>query len=198
VVESDLRGAEGSIKSALLRFTKPFHSKSWGTRCAVLVMSPYFTGVSYYCRRILCKTYHELGMVSLLADDLIELVETMLHCAQNVCLKLSEAVLNLNHILSIRILLLNLLVEAVFDTPLDNVWILMCANLAACRVERCRVLCEQLDVFLCGSASLVDSLSTLASSFHQFLILRFDFSVKALKDRQDSPLEDFGSFSMGV
>lgn len=101
----------------------------------------------------------------------------MLNRLKNMCLKLSKAILHLNHILPIGILLLNLLVQTVVDSSLNDIWIFMGCDFAASRVEGCGVLCEQFDVFLCGGASLVDGFTALSSSFDQFLVLGFDFGV---------------------
>lgn len=116
-------------------------------------------------------------MISLLANDLIELIKAMLQCLKNMCLELSKAVLHLNHILSVGILFLDLLIQTMVDSSLDNIGIVMSSNFAACRIETCCVLSEQFNVLLRSAARLVHSFPTLSSTLDQFLVLGLDFSV---------------------
>lgn len=106
----------------------------------------------------------------------------MLNRLKNMRLKLRKAILHLNHILSIGILFLNLLVQTVIDSSLNDIWIIMSRDFAAGGVESCSMLCEQFNVFLCRGTSLVDGFTTLSSTFDQFLVFGFDFGMEAFED----------------
>lgn len=122
-------------------------------------------------------TNHELGLLSLFTNNLIKLIKAMLDCLKNMCLELRKAFLDLDHVLSVGILLLDLFVQTVVDPSLDNVWIIMGSDFPASRVESRSVLCKQFDVLLCGDTSLVDCLTTLSSSLDQLLVLGLDLGV---------------------
>jgi hypothetical protein len=123
-----------------------------------------------------------LGVLGLRVDDLHKLTHTMLDGLENVRLKLSKRVLYTDKILSVVVLLLNLLVQAMHDTALQDIGIVCSLQVAAVRVVRGRVLAEELDMLLGMGSGLVDSLAALARSFCQLLALVFDLRVQAFKD----------------
>jgi hypothetical protein len=106
-------------------------------------------------------------------------------------LKLSKRVLNTNQILAVVVFFLNLLVQAVQDAALQNVWVIGSLQVSAVRVVRGRILTEELDVLLSVGSGLIDLLAALARSFGQFLALVLNLGVQAFEDGQNCTLELF-------
>jgi len=73
---------------------------------------------------------HDLCALSLCVDDSHELAESMLNSLEDVCLELRKAILHADQILSVVVLFLDLLVEAVYDATLKNVWVVGRRHLA--------------------------------------------------------------------
>ena len=141
----------------------------------------------------LCVSDHvsvrSLGVLSLRVHNLHELAHALLDGLDDVCLELGEGVLNANQILSVVVLLLDLLVQAVHDTTLKNVRVVPSLHAAAVGVEDSRVLAEQLNVLLSMGSRLVNGLTALAGALGQLLALVLDLSVQALEDGQNGALE---------
>jgi hypothetical protein len=144
------------------------------------------------------NTYHNLGLISLLAYDLIELAQPMLQRLQNMRLKLRKAVLHLNKILPVVVLLNDLLVHPVSDTALQDVWIIGRRDLAAGGIEGCGLLSQALNVPLGGLAGLIHRFAALASALGELLGLGLDFGVETLEDGEDGAFEDLGGLVVRV
>jgi hypothetical protein len=132
-----------------------------------------------------------LGVLGLRVHDLHELSHAVLDGLENMRLKLSKRVLNTNQILAVVVFFLNLLVQAVQDAALQNVWVIGSLQVSAVRVVRGRILTEELDVLLSVGSGLVDLLAALARSFGQFLALVLNLGVQAFEDGQNCTLELF-------
>jgi hypothetical protein len=72
---------------------------------------------------------------------------------------------------------------------LEDIGILVSADLSARALKGSRVLAEQLDVLLGCLARLVDKLSTFSSALCEFLGLVLDLAVETLKHGEDGALE---------
>lgn len=116
-------------------------------------------------------------MLGLGGDDLQELAQALLHCLDDVCFELREGVLHTDQVLAIVVLLLDLLVQAVVDTALEDVWVIGGLEVAGVRVEDCSVLAEELNVLLCMGAGLVNRLAALSGALCQFLALILNLGV---------------------
>jgi hypothetical protein len=132
---------------------------------------------------------HGSGLLGLVADNLVELGQAVLDGGDNVSLELSEVVLNLENIVARVVLIDDLLVQAMVDTTLEDIGILVSADLSARALKGSRVLAEQLDVLLGCLARLVDKLSTFSSALCEFLGLVLDLAVETLKHGEDGALE---------
>jgi hypothetical protein len=135
-----------------------------------------------------------LGVLGLRVHDLHKLSHTVLNRLENVRLELGERILDTDEILAIVVLFLNLLVEAMHNTALQNVGVVCSLQVTAVRVVRGRVLAEELDVLLGMGSGLVDLLAALARSFGQLLALVLDLGVQAFEDGQNGTLELFRGF----
>ena len=60
------------------------------------------------------------------------------------------------------------------------------------------MLAKQFDVFLCNTASLVDSLSSFASAGFELFSLALDFLVESFQDWEDLAFEVFVKFDVHV
>ena len=67
---------------------------------------------------------HRTRLLGLVAQHLVELGDSLLQSLDNMGLKLGEVVLHRNDIITAVVLLLHLLVEAVVDLTLEEVWVL--------------------------------------------------------------------------
>lgn len=90
--------------------------------------------------------------------------------------------MNTDQILSVVVFFLDLLVQTVHDTTLEDVWIIRGFHVAAVRVESRGMLSKKLNMFLCVSTSLVDGLATFSSPLCEFLALILDLSVETVED----------------
>ena len=129
------------------------------------------------------------GVLGLGVDDLQELAHAALDRLDDVGLELGKRVLHADQVLAVVVLLLDLLVEAVVDAALEDVGVVGRLHVAAVRVENCRVLAKELNLLLGVQASLVDSLTALASSLGELLALVLDLGVQAVEDGEDGALE---------
>jgi hypothetical protein len=71
-----------------------------------------------------------------------KLAHAVLNGLDDVRLKLGERVLDTDQILSVVILLQDLLIQAIHDATLKNIWVVRSFHIAAVRVEHCCVLTE--------------------------------------------------------
>lgn len=110
-----------------------------------------------------------LRMLSLRVHDLHELSHAMLDCLDDMRFELCERILYANEILTVSVLFLHLLVQAVHDTALQNVWVVCSLHVAAVRVKRGCVRSEQFDVLLSVCAGLIDRFAALPSTLGQLL-----------------------------
>jgi hypothetical protein len=133
-----------------------------------------------------------LGVFGLRVDNLHKLTHAMLHCLNNMRFKLSKRVLDTNEILAVIVLLLNLLVEPMHDTALQDIGIVCSLHIAAVRVKCRRVLAQELNVLLGVGAGLVNRLAAFTSSFGQLLALVLDLGVKAIENGKNCAFQLFG------
>ena len=141
---------------------------------------------------------HGASLLGLVADNLVELTQTILDGGENVGLELSKAVLHSDNIVAVVVLLDDLLVQTVVDTALENVGVLVGVDLASSAVKGGCVLAELLDVLLRRLASLVDELAALASTLSELLGLVLNLGMEALEDGQDRALDCLCGFGMRV
>jgi hypothetical protein len=114
-----------------------------------------------------------------------ELMQSILHRLEHVCLELLERVLNGNCILTAVVLLNDLFVQTVIDSPLENVRIMWRIDPITCGgVIRGSILGEKLNVFLSSCPRLIDHFPTLSRTWFQFFRFILDFFMKTFKDRQ--------------
>jgi predicted membrane channel-forming protein YqfA (hemolysin III family) len=116
-------------------------------------------------------------MVGLGTDDLHELAHAVLHLLDDVRFELRKGVLHTDQILSVVVFLLDLLVQAVVNTTLQDVWVIRGFQMAAVRVVGCSILAKKLNLLLSVCASFVNSLAALPSSFCKLLALVLDLGV---------------------
>lgn len=126
-----------------------------------------------------------LGLLGLGVHHLHELSHAALDGLDDVGLELGKGILNTNQILPVVVLFLDLLVEPVHDTALEDVWIFGGGHLAAVGLERSGVLAEEFNVFLRSRTSLVHSLGALSGALGQLLRLVLNLSMKAFEDGKD-------------
>jgi hypothetical protein len=141
---------------------------------------------------------HGASLLGLVADNLVELGQTILDGGEDMGFKLSEAVLDLQNIIAVVVLLNDLLVQAVVDTTLENIRVLVSRDLASSAFKGSRVLTKLLDVLLRSGTSLVDKLASLSSTLCELLGLVLDLGVETLEDGEDRALESFCCFGVRV
>ena len=132
---------------------------------------------------------HGTSLLGLVANNLVELGQAILDGGEDVSLELSEAVLYSDDIVPVVVLLDDLLVQAVVDTTLENIGVLVGRNLASSAFEGSRVLAELLNMLLGSGTSLVDKLASLSSTLCELLCLVLNLGVKTLEDGEDRALE---------
>jgi len=143
-------------------------------------------------------TVHGSCLLGLVTDNLVELGQPILDGGKNVSLELGEAVLDRDDILAVAILLDDLLVQAVVDTTLKNVGVLVGRDLPAGALKGSRVLAELFNVLLRSCSGLVDELASLSSTLGELLGLILDLSVETLEDGEDRALESLCCFGVRV
>jgi phage-related protein len=116
----------------------------------------------------------------------------MLDCLDDVGFELGERVLDADQVLAVVVLLLDLLMQAVVDSTLENVRVVGSLHRSTVRVEDGGVLTQKLNVLLGMLTSLVDRLAALASSLCELLALVLDLGVQAVEDGEDGALELLG------
>lgn len=141
---------------------------------------------------------HAARLLGLHGDGLVELGQAGLHRLHDAGLELGKGILHGEEVGAVVVLLENLLVEAVVDAALQHVRVVARRHLAARRLERGRVLPEQLDVLLRRAARLVDQLAALARALVDFLGLVLDLRVQPLEDGQHGALERLGGLGVRV
>jgi hypothetical protein len=147
-------------------------------------------------RMVLLRSHHVsirgLGVLSLRVDDLHELAHTLLHCLNNMCLKLSKGILDTNEVLAVVVLFLDLLVQAMQNTALQDVGIICGLHVAAMRVKCRRVLTEKFNVLLSVGSRLVNGLAALTSPLSQLFALVLDLGVQAFKNGENGAFQLLG------
>jgi hypothetical protein len=141
---------------------------------------------------------HGSRLLSLVADNLVELGQAILDGGDNVGLELSKVVLNLENVVAGVVFINDLLVQAVVDTTLEDIGVLVSADLATGALKGSRVLAKQLDVLLGCLARLVDKLSTFSGALCEFLGLVLDLAVETLEHGEDGTLESLCCFGVRV
>jgi hypothetical protein len=141
---------------------------------------------------------HGACLLSLVANDLVELSQAVLKRGDEVSLELGKVVLDGKNVAAVVVLFDDLLVQTVEDSALDHVGVLVCVDLATGAVKGSRVLAELLNVLLRRGASLVYELAALAGALGELFGLVLDLGVKAFEDGQDGALECLGSLGMRV
>lgn len=110
--------------------------------------------------------------------------------------ELRKGILNGNQILSVVVLFQELFVEAMKNSALEDVGIVVSRHFASCRVETSGMLSEQLDVFLRDTACSLDGFGALACTICDFFRFVLDLGVQPFEDRQDRSSEVLGGFSV--
>jgi len=85
--------------------------------------------------------------------------------------------LHVEHVLAIGVLFLNLPVEAMRYTLVQDEWVVAGVDPSQCRVVRFAVLIQQFNVLLCVASSLLDCLAGLSNTFGEFLAFGLDLGV---------------------
>lgn len=133
---------------------------------------------------------HVLLAVELAAHECEKLLESALGGLDDVCFELLEIVLHCDDVLAVVVLLDDLFVQAVVDTPTQHVGIMRMLNLVSGRrIERCHLLGQQLDMLLGDTTSLVDGLGTLGGTALHLLSLGLDFLMQTLENGKHGALE---------
>jgi hypothetical protein len=109
-----------------------------------------------------------------------------------------EVVLNSDQVISVVVLSNDLAVEAMEDTAVHNVGIIVTVEVTSGGVERGRVLAEQLDLLLSGVTSLLDLLGSLLGTVGELLSLVLNFLVQTLEDGKDGALDALLGFDIGI
>lgn len=122
----------------------------------------------------------------------------MLEDFNDVLLESLEVALDRDQIVSVVVLLNDLLVEAMVDSTMNNVWVIGSIQLASCSAERCGLSTQELNVLLCGVAGLLDFLCALACAGRELFRLVLDFLVKTFEDWENGALEVLLGFEMRV
>jgi len=122
------------------------------------------------------------GVLGLLANYLNELIDSILESRNDVRLKLGERVLDGKSVLAIVVLLLNLPVQTMVDTSLNNIWVVACMDLTTSAVKGSGVLTEEFNMLLCGVPGFVNELGTLSSTLCELLGLVLNLRVQTLED----------------
>lgn len=141
---------------------------------------------------------HGTSLLGLVANNLVELSQAILDGGEDVSLELSEAVLYGDYVVPVVVLLDDLLVQAVVDTTLENIRVLVGRNLASGAFEGSCVLAKLLDVLLGSCTSLVNKLASFSSTLCELLGLVLDLGVETLEDGEDRALESLCCFGMRV
>jgi hypothetical protein len=131
------------------------------------------------------------GMLLLSSHNLQELCHAVLHGLDDVCFKLCKRVLHTDQVLSVGVLFLDLLVQAVHDTALQDVGVICGFDVSGVGVEGRSVGAEKFNVFLGVGSRLVDGLAALAGALGQLLALVLDLGVEAVENGEDGALELF-------
>lgn len=113
----------------------------------------------------------------MVANNLVELAEAGLDGLQDMSLKLGKRVLDLEHVRAVVVFFNDLLVQAVVDTSLEDVGILLGSYGAAAAIESRCVGPEKFDVFLGLLACFVDELASFTSTLGQLLVLVLDLGM---------------------
>lgn len=131
-------------------------------------------------------------------DNLVELVDTILKSLNDACFELSKVILDGDHVIAVVVLLDDLLVETVVDLSLQDVRIILSLHRVGTRVVGRGMLSKQLNVLLCGVASLVDVLGAFACSLLELLRFVLDLGVQSFEDRKYRSLQGFASLGAAV
>ncbi|KAI6753247.1 hypothetical protein HG531_005416 [Fusarium graminearum] len=123
-------------------------------------------------------------LVGLTASQLGESLHSLLNDLNNMGLKGVEVVLNSDQVISVVVLGNNLAVETVQDTTVHDVRIIVAVKVTTGRVERRRVLAEQLNLLLSGVTGLLYLLGSLFST--------------ALEDGEDGAFDALFGLDVGV
>lgn len=138
-----------------------------------------------------------LLLLRLVAHGLAEESHALLEDLDNVGLELGEVALHAQHVLTARVLLLELLVESVVDAAMDKVRV-VAGVFAAQAVEGGGARAQQVNVLLRLGFRLLDGFCALAHALCELLLLVLDLYVQALENGENAPLERGGSLSVGV
>lgn len=108
--------------------------------------------------------------------------DALLYRLHNVRLERAEVVLDIQHVLSVGVFLLDLLVQAIRDTFVKDERVVVGFDASCYRVIAGSVLSQQFNVLLSSVASLFYYLACLSDSLVKLLAFRLDLGVQALED----------------
>jgi hypothetical protein len=110
-----------------------------------------------------------LANIGLLGDDSIELAKAVLHLLDDMGLERGKVVLHGYEILTVGIFFHDLLVQAMHNSALKNVGVIIGSNFSSRRVKCCSVLPKQLNVLLSSIFRFINSLAALSGALDQLL-----------------------------
>lgn len=133
-------------------------------------------------RRLRGNVVELLLLVRLTSDCGVKLPESLLKSFDNMSLELCEAILNAKHILPTSVFFLELFMEAMIDSTLEDIWIVL-SILGRRGIIGGTARAEAFDVFLGICPSLIHGLTCLSCALVQLFLFALDLGMEALESR---------------
>lgn len=142
---------------------------------------------------------HVALALQLATHELEELVHGALAGLDDMGLELLEVVLHGDDVLTVVVLILNLLVQAMVDPAAQDVWVVVLLDFVSrSGIEGGCLLRQQLDMLLGDTSGLFDGFGTLGCPALYLLALALDLFVQSFEDGEHGALEVLFGIEMHV